>query len=404
MLQNNIEDDSFFQEIRTEKIFIEIFLLRISFFSTISSALQAENHWVPNGDVSKKWFIYSYNWKTFLPYIPSKHFSYQSKSLLFERQKNYGFFLRIEPKEDFHLFVNGVYQRIYQADQLYLLNVDSLVQRYPNSKYVVFTLYNKQLRGLPDKVSQVIQSTIDHQEADGLLSVFSRPSTVLDNFFFIGALLVVFLFALIYRYFPRNFSFFFRFGDWLSFTYKEDAVVKTIFSFPNMIMLVCLSLLTGYLAFYHSYIDPSESEILKLGGDEVLWKDAVGFILTKSSLAFVLFLGRYLVYVIFTNLFKFEMLATPHFLKSIQTNVQFFSVLFIVLFFMYFIGGPTLHPDINLISILVNVYFLIRMIYFFFLFKKSFHLNNLTLMAYLLFMEGQVVIFGIRQLIFPNYI
>ncbi len=165
-----------------------------------------------------------------------------------------------------------------------------------------------------------------------------------------------------------------------------------------------MSLLTGYVAFYHSFIDPTESELLKLGGEDVIWTEAVWFILSKSSLAFILFIGRYFVYVVFTNLFKIEILATPHFIKSIQTNIQFFSLLFFVLFFMYLIGGPSLHPDIELISIVVNIYFTLRMIYFFFLFKKTFHINNLTLLAYLLFMEGQVVIFGIRQLIFPNYI
>ncbi len=386
------------------KSFFRFICFGFLFFSTISSALRAEKYWESSGDISKNWYIYSPQWKTFLPYVPSKHFSYQTKSLIFEGQKSYSSFLQIEPTEDFHLFVNGVYQRVYTSGQAYFINIDSLVQRYPSKQYVVFTIYNKQLRGLPDKVSQVVLGTKDQKESSSFLSVLSRPSTVLDNFFFIGALLVVFLFALIYRYFPRNFSFFFRFSDWVSFTYKEDAVVKTIFSFPNIVMLICLSLLTGYIAFYHSYIDPTENEILKLGGEEVKWEDALSFIFTKSGLAFILFLCRYLVYVIFTNLFKIEVLATPHFLKSIQTNIQFFSILFFVLFFMYLLGGPSLHPNINFISYLVDAYFLIRMIYFFFLFKKSFHLNNLILLAYLLFMEGQVVIFGIRQLIFPNYI
>ncbi|MEY2793523.1 MAG: hypothetical protein RJA76_1515 [Bacteroidota bacterium] len=379
------------------------FLFLFSLGSSIS-ALQAENHYINQGDISKKWYVYSAKWKTYLPYVPSKHFSYQSKSLIFEGQKKYGIYLKLEPKYDLHLFINGVYQKNYQSSNLYLVNLDSLLLQHPIDKFIVFTLYSKQLKGLPDHVSQVVASQVNQVDQNGFLSVISRPSSVLDNFFFIGTLLVVFLYALIYRYFPRNFNFFFRIRDWLSFTYKEDAVVKTIFSFPNMVMLVCLSLLTGYVAFYHSFIDPTESEILKLGGEDVIWTEAVWFILSKSSLAFILFIGRYFVYVVFTNLFKIEILATPHFIKSIQTNIQFFSLLFFVLFFMYLIGGPSLHPDIELISIVVNIYFTLRMIYFFFLFKKTFHINNLTLLAYLLFMEGQVVIFGIRQLIFPNYI
>ncbi len=378
--------------------------LFFSFFWTSISALRAENHFVNQGDLSKKWYVYSSSWKTFLPYIPSKHFAYQSKSLIFDSQKIYGTYLQIQPKNDFHLFVNGVYQRVYYKNTTQILAVDSLLGRHKNYAFVVCTFYDKQLKGLPDQITQSIKVDVKPKDEEGFLSVLSRPTSVLNNFFFIGGLLVVFLFALIYRYFPRNFNFFFRFGDWLSFTYKEDAVVKTIFSFPNMIMLLCLSLLTGYIAFYHSFVDPTESEILKMGGEEVVWSEAVLFILSKSSMAFILFIGRYLAYIVFTNLFKIEVLATPHFIKSVQTNIQFFSLLFFVLFLMYLIGGPSLHPNLQMISIIVDSYFVIRMVYFFFLFKKSFHLNNLTLLMYLLFMEGQIVFVGIRQLIFPNYI
>lgn len=384
--------------------FLRLICYGFLFFMSFSSELLAENKKLPIGDISKKWYVYSPAWKTFLPYVPSKHFSYQSKSLLFEGQKSYGTFLQIEPQQEYHLFVNGVYQSVFHANKTYWIGVDSLVKRYPASKYVVFTLYSNQLRGIPDKVTQMIQRSDSRQDQEDLFTISSRPSSVLNNFFINGTLLVIFIFALIYRYFPRNFTFFFRYRDWITFTYKEDAVVKTIFSFPNLMMLFCLCLLTGYLAFYNAYLDPTESETLKLGGEEVLWGDAVLFILKKSGLAFVLFLGRYFVYVVFTSLFKIEVLATPHFIKSVQTNIQFFSLLYFVLFFLYLIGGASLHPALHAIDLLVNLYFLIRMIYFFFLFKKTFHLNTITLLAYLLFMEGQVVIFGIRQLIFPNYL
>lgn len=379
--------------------FLFIFLLLIKSYS-----IHAEKTWVEQGDLSKKWYVYSPNWKTFLPYVATKHFSYQSKSLIFDTHQKTGTFLKIVPKENYHLFLNGVYQWEFKSGKTYQIQIDSLLERYQADKFLVFTIYHRQLRGLPLEVTQTYQTSAVVSEKEGLFSVLSRPSAVLDNFFFVGTLLIIFLFALIYRYFPRNFSFFFRFADWLSFTYKEDPVVKTIFSFPNIIMLICLSLLTGYIAFYHSFIDPLESDVLTLGGNDMKWWDAVVFIFQKSGLAFILFLGRYLAYLIFTNLFKMEMLATPHFLKSIQTNIQFFTVLFFILFLMYLLGGPSLHPSIELLSWAVNVYFLIRMIYFFFLFKKTFHINSVTLFAYLLFMEGQIVVFGIRQLIFPTYI
>lgn len=370
-------------------------LISLSYFAN------AGNEWVEQQDLSKNWYIYSPSWKTYLPYVASKHFSYQSKSLLFDTHQTYDAFLQIKPQEDFQLFLNGVYQKRLSKGSEYLLNLDSLMKPYRQNQTLIFTIYAKNLKGFPAEIKQLVKG---NQGQNGFLNYLSRPSSLLNNFFLVSTILVLFLFSVVFRYFPRNFNYFFRFSDWINFNYKEDAVLVSVFAFPNILMVFGLSLLTSFVAFYHSILDPIESAQLKLGSNVLQAEDALLFVAQKSILAFVMFYGRYLVYYIFTSLFKIEQLAKPHFFKSVQANIQFFSILYFGLFLIYFIAGSAYQPSLEQISFLVDAYFLVRVVYFYFLFKNSFNLNNISLAAYLLFMEGQVVFFGIRQLIFPNYI
>jgi hypothetical protein len=65
--------------------------------------------------------------------------------------------------------------------------------------------------------------------------------------------------------------------------------------------------------------------------------------------------------------------------------------------------GPAFVNNLNWIRTAVDVYFLFRAVYFFIIFKKHFKVNPLSLIAYLAIIEGQVLLFGIRELIFPEF-
>jgi hypothetical protein len=49
----------------------------------------------------------------------------------------------------------------------------------------------------------------------------------------------------------------------------------------------------------------------------------------------------------------------------------------------------------------VDFYFLFRFVYFFQSFQRSFSFPRLFLFIYLLIIEGQIILFGIKELIFP---
>ena len=130
---------------------------------------------------------------------------------------------------------------------------------------------------------------------------------------------------------------------------------------------------------------------------------AVWFILSKTFIGFALFISRFFVYKLFTNLFRLPNIAEAHYFKSIQANLQFFLVLFCLLSLFSVYMGPMYPVNLNYISYVITGYFIVRAIYFFQVFRRSYTVNQLSLLAYLVLMEGQVMVFGLRELIFPEY-
>jgi hypothetical protein len=126
------------------------------------------------------------------------------------------------------------------------------------------------------------------------------------------------------------------------------------------------------------------------------------FIFSKLGLSFLLFLSRFFVYYLFTDLFKLKGLANVHYFKSLQTNLQFFVALFTFLSFYAIYLGPSTPMDFTYIRYLVDAYFVLRFFYFFQSFRRSFTYNQLFLFTYLVIIEGQIILFGIRELIFPG--
>ena len=131
---------------------------------------------------------------------------------------------------------------------------------------------------------------------------------------------------------------------------------------------------------------------------------SIGYIFSKLALSFALFISRFFVYYLFTDLFKLKGLANVHYFKSMQTNLQFFTVLFAVLCFYAVYVGPAIPIDFTYFLYVVDFYFAFRFIYFFQSFQRSFSYPRLFLFIYLLIIEGQIILFGIRELIFPTYI
>ncbi len=344
----------------------------------------------------RDWLVYQEAWKSFLPYVSSKHYTYHSKSLELHPGDFPKAYLAIYPKENYHLFLQGTLFKALKKGETYRLPLDSLQNK------VILTVYAESLEGLPGDFLIERDEPVSAQEKADFFSLETRYGSVHSNFFLLSFLTVICCLGLLYAAYPRVFSSFFRYSDWIRWEVKDEVWMRRPFALPNLLVLFTLSLLTSCLAFLTGMKTGIKEEFFSNPENFVKVWPSLLFIFSKLGLSFLLFISRYFVYYLFTDLFKLKGLANVHYFKSLQTNLQFFLALFAVLSFYAVYLGPAATIDFRIFSYVVDAYFILRFIYFFQSFRRSFSYNQLFLFTYLVLIEGQIILFGIRELIFPG--
>lgn len=382
-----------------KQLFSRFFLLIL----LITLAFSSKAEWQNIHTFEKEWLIYQPSWKAFLPYISTRHFNYKSKSLLIRPSDFPKGHLKIEASKNYTLFINGVFSRKIGQGDLIRMNLDSLGLNHPLGERMVLTFYGDELYGLPQKV--FVEKDVEKGEisTSNFLGMKMREGSGINNFFAIAILSLLTIVGFLYSFFPKYFYSYFRYSDWLSLDIKDVVIAKMPFAFPNLFVIFILSLVTAYLAYFNGLLQTLNQTFAFSNSMVENFSESFLFIGSKTIVAFILFGLRFFMYQMFCSLFKLDNLANIHFFKSIQTNIQFFTLLifFILIYSVYM--GPIFINNLQWISTAVDTYFLSRAVYFFIIFKKHFKFNPLSLIAYLAIIEGQVLLFGIRELIFPEF-
>jgi len=363
-------------------------------------AVTSQAAWKKVYSFERDWLVYQEAWKSFLPYVSSKHYTYHSKSLEIYPGDFPKAYLAIYPKENYHLFVDGTLFRAIRKGEVCRISLDSLSKK---EKYI-FTVYAEDLQGLPTEFSLERNQQVVAVEKVDFFSLQTRSGAPFSNFFLLSLLSIMTCLGLLYSAYPRLFNSFYRYADWIRWEVKDEVWMRRPFALPNLLVLFTLSLITACLAYLIGFKTAQKEEFFSNADNFVSIGPSLYFIFSKLGLSFLLFISRYFVYFLFTDLFKLKGLANVHYFKSLQTNLQFFTLLFAVLCFYAVYLGPTTAIDFRPFLYLVDFYFLFRFIYFFQSFQRSFTFPRLFLFIYLLIIEGQIILFGIRELIFPTYI
>ncbi len=372
------------------------------FLLLLSLKLKADK-WQHVQPLDKAWLVYQPHIKTFLPYIPGKHYNYKSKSLAISLTEFPHTYLRMEMDDDYVLFIQGTFHSHLSKGKLYRWSVDSLQAIYPISGPLYLSFYHANMVGLPKVVLLERKAEEANVAFTDMLNLRQRNAYLFNQFFGTAFIIILFFLGVLFAAFPRYFAAYFRFSDWIHWEIKEEVLLKNAFAFPNLLVIGLLSLITACFSFYNGLLNQSKDAFFESQENMQHFLPAIGFILSRTMLGFLLFVSRYFVYKLFTNLFRLPHIAEAHYFKSIQANLQFFIVLFGLLSLFSVYMGPMYPVNLTYISYLITAYFVIRALYFFQVFRRTYQVNQLSLLAYLILMEGQVMVFGLRELIFPEY-
>ena len=373
---------------------------RFFLWALLLLSFNSQAAWKKVYSFDRDWLVYQEDWKSFLPYVSSNHYSYQSKSLEIHPDDFPKASLAIYPKEDYHLFLQGTLFKALKKGEVYRIALDSLNR---DEKFIL-TVYLEGLQGLPgDFFLERKQELVVKEKADFFL-LDIRSSAPFSNFFLLSILSIMACLGLLFAAYPRVFTSFYRYSDWMRWEVKDEVWMRRPFALPNVLVLFTLSLITSCLAYLIGFKTSQKDEFFSNADNFITIWPSVLFIFSKLGLSFLLFISRFFVYYLFTDLFKLKGLANVHYFKSLQTNLQFFTVLFSVLCFYAVFVGLSTPIDFSSVVYVVDFYFIFRFFYFFQSFQRSFSFPRLFLFIYLLIIEGQIILFGIRELIFPSYI
>ncbi|MHA8062559.1 hypothetical protein [Aquirufa aurantiipilula] len=379
--------------LRWSRFFLWVFLFTTSAHAAV---------WKPLHSIEKEWLVYQSSWNSFLPYIPSQHYAYHSKSIQLSNREYYQAYLTIKPKETYHLFIDGAFQSKLEKGELIRFSLDSLLKEH-HKEQVIATFYSGTLEGLPGELS--IDKKFDQVIAQNreVQLFLNRASGVYTHFFTLGFLAILAFLGLLFAGFNRYFQVYFRFSDWVNWESKENAIVKSPFSLANLYVLFILSFLIALMAFYNGITYRSGDAFFVNEENYSTLMPSLWFIFSRTLLAYLIFIIQYFIFQLFANLFKLKSVANLHFFKSIQANIQFFILVFISIGLYAVYRGPAYSIDLEIVSYLLNAYVIIRFVYFTQVFNKVLSVNRLSLYAYLIITEAIVILFGIRELIFPQY-
>ncbi|MEY3645408.1 MAG: hypothetical protein RL127_116 [Bacteroidota bacterium] len=371
------------------------------FFCTLTTL--AIGQWKQIHSFEKEWMVYQPAVKGFLPYISTKHFGYKSKSIALNPADYPEGYLRVKSETDYHLFIQGTFQRFLPKGVEVRLTLDSLQKKYPGEQQLVLTIYNNDLKGLPKELSIERKIEVNSVAMADFLSIKRRDSFLFYQFFGFSFVILLLFIGTLFASFPRYFQTYFRFSDWIHWEVKEDAVLKSPFAFPNLWVIFTLSLLTAFISFYNRISHQAGDTLYESWENFQTVGSSFVFLVTKVFVGFVLFISRYFMFKLFTNLFRLSQVAEAHYFKSLQTNFQFFTLLFVCISLYSLYQGPLVPIKLSYISYLITGYFVVRSVFLFQVLRRSFPVNQMSLLAYLVLMEGQVLVFGLRELIFPEY-
>ena len=302
---------------------------RFFLWALLLLSFNSQAAWKKVYSFDRDWLVYQEDWKSFLPYVSSNHYSYQSKSLEIHPDDFPKASLAIYPKENYHLFLQGTLFKALKKGEVYRIALDSLNR---DEKFIL-TVYIEGLQGLPgDFYLERNEELVLKEKADFFL-LDIRSSAPFSNFFLLSLLSIMACLGLLFAAYPRVFTSFYRYSDWMRWEVKDEVWMRRPFALPNVLVLFTLSLITSCLAYLIGFKTSQKDEFFSNADNFVTIWPSVLFIFSKLGLSFLLFISRFFVYYLFTDLFKLKGLANVHYFKSLQTNLQFFTLLFSVLCF-----------------------------------------------------------------------
>lgn len=351
-------------------------------------------------DFRNDWRVYDERAKTYVPYIREMHQPYGSYSVILDIAQNRHYYLLYRSDQENYLFINGSLQKKLPVKTWAVLKLDSLYKVSPDRR-VLLTLYGPE-PGIDQKTLQIGHKIAVGQKpiyvSESFLQARPRDTSPFEDFYALGALLLLAAYAATYRAFPRDFLRYLSVKDLLTIHPREGAplVTRGLLEMANLLVLLLISFLLSFLyqLIRHRGIDLFNTQAF-FQQDETMGQLFFYFILI-GFLIFIVFLIKYVMINVLGHIYKFDKIVNIHFFKSIQSSAIFYTGISLLMIFMLnTFPSLTFYWD-NIFLVPITVFYIGRLVLLYFSINKLSDAKNLYLFSYLCIVELVPFIIGLK--------
>lgn len=229
------------------------FLLLLVLPATVNGE-ESTNVYTQARDMKKSLLVYDSKQKSYVPYVYGTPFNANAASFILNTKENEGLYLDICTQGKSALFIENDIVALQSASDCLLLDIDSLRRSY-GTEEIFMTLYQKELNlsattiSIVRKINNLIE---DGRSADGL-EILPREYSSFKDYYIIGLLLILALFAMLKATHPRAFGEFYSISRIFSMRWKEDSIIMgkpvsgASFLFISMYCLVAAFVIQAFL-------------------------------------------------------------------------------------------------------------------------------------------------------------
>lgn len=378
------------------------YVLFICLILPLALKAQEVDDYVQSIDLKDKWFVFSEDYDSFVPYSSELHSQVAAHTLLLDKNKlgNYEFICEVQGVEHF-LFLDGsLFKKLVPGD-FFASKLSEMGN--PESQFVEITFFGsnqieakKVFLGYKKELTSSIVS-LNKQE---LYTMKRRAFPIARNVTIFSFIFVLLGGVLLSSAYPRAFNNFVDFGGVFRAKIREAAVfINRPFGRTNISFLGLLCIVTAFICWQiYAMSDVGIVNGKYLLNGEGFLSQLFNFLIFLAA-CIVLYFGKVIYMRLVGSIFGLGKLVDLHFFKLLQISLSILLPLSIILL-GYNLSGMSYNQDIgSLFRWAVLLFYVFRMIIMLFTLNKNATIQFHYIITYLCIVELLPLILGLRFIV-----
>ena len=372
------------------KLFTTVLLLIVS-YQAIAQSSSAQNHYLIE-DLRPAWLAIDEN-NQYVPFVARDQSNPAVIGVRLDLDQHSGNTLRCCVPASTSILINKQILTSEKRAQCLSYDIDSLRQEY-QQRHIVLTVYQPD-RNLDQVSLQIVNRDVDLSARKEWAVL--RSTSAKTNFFVLGLIAILALYAILINHFPRTFKNVYNLRKILAFRAREEDLRVRLVSESHVLFLAQYCLLVSFLFVLlipeiSVRVPFVQLTLQSLGSYLLLW-------IMISILILLSVWAKYMLVVILGTLFKLRHLMYLHMFDFMRLSLMFWGVVFLLAVCVYSNASIDNQWNIQILTYLFIVFALARISVLYLRLFRNASFKNMYLFSYICTAEIIPLFVGLELLL-----